>query len=194
VVVRGPGCLCPGRGEVLAFPAVATEENSLTNFGLLIAYVLPGFTALEGFPLVAPAGTSWGTTGDPNPTLTSFLSGTVMALAAGLTVSTVRWLLIDSLHHATGLRRPTRDFARLEKSVAAYEFLGLIHYRYYKFYANMVVALLWAYAAHDHALGWRGLLDFPLAALFFLGSRDTLRKYYGRTADLLSPVGAEGSG
>ena len=177
---------CLSGWVVLAFPSVATEESSLTNFGLVIAYVLPGFTALEGFPLVTPRDTAWGTTGDPSPTLTSFLSGTVMALAAGLTVSTVRWLVIDTLHHRTGVRPPARDFARLEKSVAAYEFLGLIHYRYYKFYANMVVALLWAYAVRDYALGPRGLLDFALAALFLLASRDTLRKYYERTGSLLT--------
>lgn len=113
---------------MLASRPVATEESSLTNFGLLIAYVLPGFTALEGFPLITPSRTAWGTTGDPNPTLTAFLSGTVMALAAGLTVSTVRWLVIDAVHHRTGLRRPARDFARLEKSVAAAEYLDLVHY------------------------------------------------------------------
>lgn len=164
---------------------MASEESSLTNFGLLIAYVLPGFTALEGFPLITPRQTAWGTTGDPNPTLTSFLSGTVMALAAGLTVSTVRWFLVDSLHHRTGLPRPTRDFARLEKNVAAFEYLVLVHYRYYKFYANMVVALLWVYATKDYALGWRGAFYFPLAGLFFFASRDSLRKYYERTGSLL---------
>lgn len=172
---------------MLASRLVATEESTLTNFGLLIAYVLPGFTALEGFPLITPTRTAWGTTGDPNPTLTSFLSGTVMALAAGLTVSTVRWLVVDAIHHRTGLRRPVRDFARLEKSVSAYEFLGLIHYRYYKFYANMVVALVWVYATRDYALGWRGLLYLPLVVLFFFASRDSLGKYYERTGSLLGP-------
>jgi hypothetical protein len=166
---------------------VAAEENSLTNFGLLIAYVLPGFTALEGFPLISPGRTAWGTTGDPNPTLTAFLSGTVMALAAGLTVSTVRWLVVDTFHHWTGLERPARDFARLETNVAAFDYLVLAHYRYYKFYANMVVALVWAYATGGYALGWRGILYWPLAMLFFFASRDTLRKYYSRTARLLGP-------
>ena len=168
---------------------MAAEENSLTNFGLLIAYILPGFTALEGFPLIAPARTAWGTAGDPNPALTSFLSGTVMALAAGLTVSTVRWLVLDSLHHQTGLGRPKQDFARLETNVAAYEFLVLAHYRYYKFYANMVVALVWAYAAQGYALGARGFLYWPLIGLFFLASRDSLGKYYARTGRLLGPEG-----
>lgn len=42
---------------------MAADENSLANFGLVIAYVLPGFTALQGFPLVAPAAAGWGTGG-----------------------------------------------------------------------------------------------------------------------------------
>lgn len=176
---------------MLASESVATEETSLTNFGLVIAYVLPGFTALEGFPLVTLNRPGWGTTGDPNPTLTAFLSGTVMALAAGLTVSAVRWLVIDTIHRWTGLRRPARDFMRLERSVAAAEYLDLVHYRYYKFYANMVVALVYAYATRDYALGPRGLLDWPLVVLFFVASRDTLAKFYQRSGMLLAaPVAA----
>jgi hypothetical protein len=165
---------------------VATEESSLTNFGLLIAYVLPGFTALEGFPLITRYPPSWGTGGDPNPNLTAFLSGTVMAIAAGLTVSTVRWLVIDTLHHHTGLPPPARDFTRLGRSVAAAEYLDLVHYRYYKFYANMMVALVYAYTTRDYALGPRGLLDWVLVVLFFLASRDTLSKFYKRSGMLLA--------
>lgn len=165
---------------------MATDDNSLTNFGLVIAYVLPGFTALQGFPLLSESATAWGTGGDPNPPLTAFLSGTVMALAAGLTVSTVRWLVIDKLHHRTGLRRPARDYALLERSVDALEYLDLVHYRYYKFYANMVVALLWSYATRDYVLGWAGAFDLLLAALFFSASRDALFKFYTRTSALLN--------
>lgn len=175
---------------MVAVRLVASEESSLNNFGLVIAYVLPGFTALQGFPLLAPAGTAWGTGGDPNPPLTAFLSGTVMALAAGLTVSAVRWLVIDRIHLWTGLRLPVRDFARLEQNVAALEYLDLVHYRYYKFYANMVVALVWVYATRDYALGWQGLAYYvPLVTLFFLASRDALTKFYERSGELLGPSG-----
>lgn len=178
--------LYPTTAKVLAVPDVASEESSLNNFGLVIAYVLPGFTALQGFPLLAPTSTAWGTSGDPNPPLTAFLSGTVMALAAGLTVSAVRWLVIDKIHHKTGLRRPTRDYALLERNVAALEYLDLVHYRYYKFYANMVVALVWSYAARDYLLGWHGTPLLVLALLFFFASRDALSKFYTRTAELLN--------
>jgi hypothetical protein len=166
---------------------MATEENSLNSFGIVIAYVLPGYVARFGFPLFSQSPT-WGMPCvDANSNLTSFLSGTVEALAVGFTVSAVRWLVIDTLHHKTGLRRPVRDFAELKENVAAYEFLGLIHYRYYKATANMVVALIWAYATREYVLGWYGLRTLPLIVLFFLASRDTLRKYYERTGSLLGP-------
>jgi hypothetical protein len=151
----------------------------------LISYVLPGFTALQGLPFLSNSTASWGATASGAPTIASFLSGTVEATAAGLTVSTVRWLLIDTLHHRTGLRPPAWDFARLAEKASAFMLLIEIHYRYYKFYANMVIALLWAYVAGGYTLGWKGACYWILAGLFFLGSRDALRKYYARAGQLL---------
>jgi hypothetical protein len=68
------------------------------------------------------------------------------------------------------------DLAHLEKNVSAFELLVLIHYRYYKCYSNMGVALLRADVTGGYALGWRGLVYLLLAALFLLASRDALRK------------------
>src|SRR5215468_4916591 len=149
---------------------MASQESPVTNFGLLIAYILPGFTALRGVPFLPGLSAAWGMAdAEAGLTLPGILSGTVEALAAGLTVSTVRWLVLDTLHHRTGLRPPPWDFALLEKNVAAFELLVHIHYRYYKFYANMVVALAWAYTLRGYDLGWRGLAYWLLALLFFLG-------------------------
>ena len=160
---------------LLASHAVGSRDISADNFGLFIAYVLPGFTALQGIPFLHGS-TAWGTPGAvADASFADFLSGTVEAVAAGLTVSTVRWLVVDTLHHRTGLTPPAWNFAALEKGSGAFELLIQIHYRYYKVYANMVVALLCAYASVWYALGWRGLLYFVLAGLFFLGSRDALR-------------------
>ena len=162
---------------------MSAKEGS-ASFGLLIAYVLLGFTALQGFPFLTGALSPWGVRAGPS-TLPSFLSGTVEAMTAGLTISTVRWFLIDRLHHRTGLKPPPWDFALLEKTVAALEFLTQNHYSYYLFYANMVVALLYAYATHCCSLGWQGLAYLPLAALFFVASRDALRKFYDRAGRVL---------
>jgi hypothetical protein len=162
---------------------VASTESSFNNFGLLIAYVLPGFTALQGLPFLA-ADSAAG-----EATLPGLVSGTLAAVAAGLTVSAVRWLVVDTLHHHTGLRPPAWDFARLEKNAAAYQFLVQIHYWYYKFYANMVVALAWAAGRGGHALDRSGVPYWFLAALFLWGSRDALRKYYDRAGRLLESPG-----
>ena len=69
-----------------------------------------------------------------------------------------------------------------------------MHYRYYQFFANMLIAILFAYAAwRSTPAGWSGPWGKADAALFavcvvlFLGSRDALRKYYRRAGDLLSP-------
>jgi hypothetical protein len=175
---------------VASLPVSAKEGSA--SFGLLIAYVLPGFTALQGFPFLAGTASPWGVRAGPS-TLPSFLSGTVEAMAAGLTVSTVRWFLIDRLHHRTGLTPPQWDFALLEKSVAALEFLTQNHYSYYLFYSNMVVALVYAYATHCDSLGWRGLVYLALAVLFFLASRDALRRFYDRAGSLLGSR-SEGAG
>src|SRR5947209_5196133 len=94
--------------------AGVSRETSINNFGLLIAYVLPGFTALWGISLVTDRLGPWlfHPPADP-PTVGGFLYVTLASVVAGLTVSTVRWLIIDVVHHQTGLRPPPRDFARL---------------------------------------------------------------------------------
>jgi hypothetical protein len=159
---------------------VASQDVSANNFGLLIAYVIPGFTAMKGLPGMTFNQASWGAS-LADPTIAGFLSASIEAIFAGLTVSTVRWLIIDSLHHRTGVKPSNWDFAVLGKSADAFDLLIQILYRYYKWYANMVIALVWAYLAGGYSFGWKGLLYWLLAGLFFLGSRDALRTYYYRT-------------
>ena len=67
-----------------------------------------------------------------------------------------------------------------------------IHYRHYQFYANMFVATAIAFACQRSAIGgtvrpgWFDVAFIVLEAVFFYASRDTLRKYYQRTRQLLS--------
>jgi hypothetical protein len=171
---------------------MASQEASVNDFGLLIAYVLPGFAALWGMTYVSPEIRGWiGTAPVDVPTVGGFLYTTVASVAAGLTVSTVRWLIIDAVHHWTGLRRPQWDFARFQEHVIGYNVLTDIHYRYYQFYGNSCIALLWVALMRRFTLGWPRLPDavesglLLLLVIFFLGSRDTLRKYYLRTGQLL---------
>lgn len=162
---------------------MSAQSDASTNFGSLIAYVLPGYTALRGLPLPAAPTITW--TPAPDCNLGGFLSGTLQAIAVGLTVSAVRWMLIDTLHHRTGLRPPNWNWARLEKSSSAFELLVHIHYRYYKFYANMVIALIWAFLNGGYASGRWSIAYALLALLFLAASRDALQKYYDRAGRLL---------
>ena len=169
------------------------QEGSLNDFGLLIAYVVPGFAVTWGVAhywsvswLAAPAA--------EDPTIAGFLNTTVLSVAAGLIVSTLRWMTIDTIHHRTGLRPPRWDFSRLQHNVSAFEVLVAGHYRFYQFYGNMLVAVALVFVvrhlSRDLGLAnfdWLDLGFLGLGVILFLGSRDTLRKYYSRTAQLLTP-------
>jgi hypothetical protein len=164
---------------------MASQSISDSNFGIFIAYVLPGYTALKGLPFLGSPVTWNSAISGTEATIAGFLSGSVEAIFAGLSVSLLRWLVLDSLHHRTGLPPPRWDFAALERTAPAFEFLVQSHYRYYKFYANMVVALFWAFATIRPMTGWNAVGYFLLTALFFYGSRDALKKYYDRAGRLL---------
>ena len=167
---------------------------TFSNFGFLIAYLLPGFTALWGLSYVSETVRLWlGATPENAPTVGGFLYLILASVAAGLTASTVRWLIIDTIHHRTGVPRPNWDFARLQQNVAAFDVLGENQYRYYQFYGNMAVAIPFWYAAKCIAegfwpppFGWASLGVLFIEVLFLAGSRDTGQKYYTRIAQLLN--------
>lgn len=170
------------------------QSISTDTFGPLVAYLVPGATTLAGLSTFLPPVRAWlAVTPGAAPTIGGFLYLTLAALAAGLTVSAVRWLVVDTLHARTGLTAPPLDYGRLGENVGAVRLLIDIHYTYYRFYANMLVALVVAWAGHRAGTGWAapaGLPDVALLTLtpvFFVTSRDNLRKYYTRLGQLLAP-------
>ena len=162
--------------------------NTLSNqnFGLVIAYLLPGFVSLWGVSYFSPTVDAWITASQQNaPTVAGFMYVTLASLAAGVTVSAVRWAMIDHLHHATGIVPPAWKFANLEGKLQGYLTLIENHYRYYQFYSNMFVAAAFSFAARVVSGGLQSVAshvghgrlprpgDGSLRRL-----RDTLRKYY----------------
>ena len=69
------------------------KQVSNENFGLLIAYIVPGLTALWGASYLSATIRSW-MSGPAihGPTIGGFLFATIAAVGTGLVVSTVRWL------------------------------------------------------------------------------------------------------
>lgn len=166
-------------------------EVSNTTFGPLIAYLVPGATVLFGLRDNSPMIQSW-FMADPSsaPTIGGFLYLTVASIAVGMTISAIRWLLVDTLHRLMGLAIPSLDFGRLGSNVDAFGLLIDIHYQHYLFYSNEAVALAIAYAAYRARLGvgtplWSDLAFILLEVVFLVTSRDTLRKYYARGSQLL---------
>lgn len=154
----------------------------------MISYLLPGLTVLWGVSYFSPTVQMWlGDRSSDAPTIAGFLYVTLLAVGAGVVVSTVRWMIVDRIHHWTGVRRPDFNYARLEQNIGAFDVLVRHHYEYYKFHSNGVVAVLFAYLARRIATGfWStppGMVDVGcllLAGILFAGSRDNLRNYYRR--------------
>lgn len=164
---------------------VDDHQVSDNTFGLFIAYVLPGLTVLHGLPGYELPNSWWSSAASSSLTFPVLVTATMQAIAAGLTVSAVRWLTVDTLHHRTGISSPTWNLASLQHGIDVLQFLIQIHYRYYKFYANMVVALITAELSRWNSLGWKGISCYLLlTALFFVASRDALQKYYSKSAVL----------
>ena len=163
------------------------------NFGLLVAYLVPGFVILWGmswhFPIVA----EWLHGPSLNaPTVGDLFYASLASVACGMIANMARWAIFDTLHHRTGVRMPAWDFSVLHERLAAYELLVEFHYRFYQFGANTLIAVLFTYVAfRSSPAGWAyqwGAVDIGfviVCIILFLGSRDALRKYYRRAGALL---------
>ncbi len=170
-----------------------TDVNE-SNFGFLIAYVLPGFFAVLQLAQYSPTLQAWITTApELAPTVGGFLFATLASVAFGLILSTLRWAILDTVHRHSGLPAPKLDFRKLQKNRDAFERMVQYHYRYYQFYGNSLVLLmlscvapqpLWGWLAREPALA--STLAAGLAVLLFVASRDALGKYDSRSASLLS--------
>ena len=167
------------------------------NFGLVIAYILPGFVALWGVSYFSPTVESWITASQQGaPSVAGFMYVTVASLAAGLTVSGVRWAIIDNIHHLTGVVPPAWKFVNLDDKLQGFLTLNESHYRYYQFYAEYVHRG----RRSRIRLGWFGMgrgcglpagptcTSLSWKSSCSSNSRDTLAKYYSRVAQLLGTL------
>lgn len=178
------------RGMLLASHQMESVTNA--NFGPLIAYLVPGATVLVGFSQFSPVLRSWfGASPADSPTIGGFLYLTVASIAVGMTLNALRWALIDTVHAYTGLPVPSLDFSRLGKNVEAFALLIEIHYRHYQFMGSTLLACGIAYTCYRvklgglWPLGWLDLAFVVLEVIFFITSRDCLRRYYARSQQLL---------
>ena len=112
------------------------QPVTTSNFGFLVAYLLPGYVALLQigpiFLVEPPLESQW--------TLGGMLSVTVLSLVYGMIISATRWLVVDTIHHVTGITPKKWSFSKLEENINAYELVVRHQYQYYQFYSNMLIA------------------------------------------------------
>lgn len=112
------------------------RDLTASNFGLLIAFVIPGLAAVWGLSAIVPSlGGLFVASTENAPTVGGFLYLTVSSVGAGVFVSTIRWMVLDTVHHLTGLPRPPLDFSQFHELGRGYDQLNELHYRYYQFHA-----------------------------------------------------------
>lgn len=165
------------------------RDLTSANFGLLIAFVLPGFVLLWGMEPYSSTISGWfHTPSSDGSSLGGFLYVTVASVATGQFISTVRWLTVDQLMYLVGVPRPKWNFRQLRESVDVFDRLVEIHYRFYQWHSNSLVALNAAVILRWSAKGfrlWQLVTLLFVSAVLFFGARDTLWKYHTRVEALL---------
>lgn len=165
------------------------------DFGITIAFLLPGFLFLWGISFSSTQVSSWFASPAQNDsqTVAEFLFASLGSLAIGLLISAVRWLLVDQLLKVLGVADRRMNFKNLSDPEKRAAFLLVVenHYRYYQYYSNTLVAVFAAFVfylfngpARPPCWVWIGIICLGIA--LFLGSRDSLSKYYSRGYDALS--------
>lgn len=165
------------------------EQLTPRNFGLLIAYLVPGFTAVWGAGFRSDTVMSWLGQVD-GARVGGFLFVTIASIAAGMILSALRWLSVDQLHHLSGVRPCHFNDSELTERLPGYIWIVENHYRYHQFYGHMLLALLFAHLMWrtGDAVGPGISVDMALVVIdvsLFAGSRSALQRYYRRTEALL---------
>ncbi|MBZ5554639.1 MAG: hypothetical protein LAO21_18125 [Acidobacteriia bacterium] len=160
------------------------------DFGIVIAFIAPGFVALQAASYHFSTVRAWmAAASDKEQTVGLFLFVLLASLSMGLVVSGVRALAIDNLlRFRFVLRGLVVPKVQLDWSQIDSENLSILitirdaFFRHYQFYSNTLVALLfWAFShafSDRPKLPWYdwALITSLLVVLFFSG-RDSLQRY-----------------
>jgi hypothetical protein len=165
------------------------------NLGIIIAYILPGFTALWGLSCFSPTVQAWlHTSAGNSSTVGAFLFVVLASLGLGVFANLLRGLLLDPLQQRTGIAKREWSYRVLQENIAAIEFLVVNQFRYYQFAGNMFVVVLFTAIGLEICLAeWTWPFHggcVVLEVVLWCGARQNLRTYYRRLDEVLSPGSA----
>lgn len=175
------------------------KEITDKNFGLIIAFLLPGFLLLWALSLsnISNAEIGAWVKSVSDPSVSGFLYVTLASLALGLIISAIRWAFIDHIlscvFHLYGKPLPTIDFSKLNdtNTLAAFQAANENHYRYYQYYSNTLVAIVvgfWIYVVKgkEGASCSTWIVVVILTLILLAASADCLFKYHERASKITS--------
>ncbi len=181
-------------------------KPSSVDFGVLIAFVAPGFVAFSALAQVSALAHSWiDSAGEKQQDFGVFLFVFLASLALGLAVSGLRALAVDraffSEARALGWLRidePVVDWSKVASDTTLATLITLRDnfYRYFQFYANMAVALL-AWLLVRIGVRWEGgslatWRERILLALTFAGVVVLLASAHDSLARYAASLGSKG--
>jgi hypothetical protein len=173
------------------------RDFSDKNFGLIIAFWLPGFLCLWGLFYVSSVQDSWLqiANASENAKIGSFLYATVASLALGLLLNGIRWATVDQFLRLPFCRVPPFNeaiFHGNEKQLAAFSLIIEGHYRYYQFCAGALVAIV-AVGVYAAVTGqpvpretWATAA--VVIGILFFAARDAMAKYCRRTQKIIDTI------
>ena len=156
------------------------------NFGLVIAYLIPGFLGLYALSerVVAIKNLLGGD--NKIPEKAAIVPLLVLALAIGMIINSLGWGLIRPLIALSGVRRPEKlDYTKLTASdIKVYNVIVEDNFRYHQFYSNMLVAVLllaplwWVRPFGANVV--RNVSFLIVVVVMFMAARDSLKRAYTR--------------
>lgn len=171
------------------------KEYGYTPFGLVIAFMLPGFAGLYGLSLWFPAlNVSLQVVTGPSASIAALLVLVMQSLLLGLEVTLLRWLIFERLlgqsHSFT-----SKEFQKLSEpeTLSAFHMVVEQHYRYHQFWGGLAVVIPigaagWlrsSPATLELKLAGAALL-FALECLTAAGALSALRLYVDRGKAILA--------
>ena len=160
------------------------------NFGLVIAYLIPGFLGLYALSQrVTPIKSLLhGEKGSPETG--AIIPLLIVAMAVGMIINALGWIIVRPLITISGVKRPRDlDYTKLKvEDIKLYNVIVEANFRYHQFYTNMFFAILllipiWVVRPiWDNRIRNFSLLIVGLA--LFLAARDSLNRAYTRMSAL----------
>lgn len=162
--------------------AESANPFSSINFGLLIAYLLPGFIGLYAMRYFSGGVTAlFHAILDKDKGVGASFLILIGSLVVGLIVSAFRDFVLERVHYATGVEATTFNYGKFidKDKRAVLEDLISNKYRFYQFYGNTLIAALFLLITK---LFWGDVFDnLPqltlnalVVILLFLASREAL--------------------